>query len=59
MDMHQQKSKMEALKPSEELKFKFGYIKSSLPKYAAELDFDKLSKKCKSFKAFLAALNPK
>lgn len=46
-------------KPSDELKLKFGYLKSSLPKYAAELDFDVLSNKCKSFKAFLAALNPK
>jgi len=45
-------------KPSDELKLKlkFGYIKSSLPKYAAELDFDKLGKNCKSFKAFLDAL---
>ena len=43
-------------KPSEELKVKDGYIKSSLPKYAAELDFDKLVKNCISFKAFLAAL---
>ncbi|CAG0963750.1 hypothetical protein METP2_00964 [Methanosarcinales archaeon] len=46
-------------KPSQELKNKYGYIKSRLPKYAAELDFDVLSNKCKSFKAFLAALNPK
>ncbi len=46
-------------KPSEVLKNKDGYVKSSLPKYAAELDFDVLSNKCKSFKAFLAALNPK
>ena len=46
-------------KPSEELKIKFGYIKSSLPKYAAELDFDTLRKNCKSFKDFLDALNPK
>ena len=46
-------------KPSDELKNKYGYVKSSLPKYAAELDFDVLSNKCKSFKAFLAALNPK
>jgi len=43
-------------KPSDELKLKFGYIKSSLPKYAAELDFDKLGKNCKSFKAFLDVL---
>lgn len=43
-------------KPSDELKLKFGYMKSSLPKYAAELDFDKLGKNCKSFKAFLDAL---
>jgi hypothetical protein len=42
-------------KPSEELKLKlkFGYIKSSLPKYAAELDFDKLRKNSKSFKYFI------
>jgi len=46
-------------KPSDELKLKFSYIKSSLPKYAAELDFDKLGKNCKSFKAFLGALTPK
>ncbi|MFZ3383929.1 MAG: hypothetical protein WA144_08390 [Candidatus Methanoperedens sp.] len=46
-------------KPSEVLKNKDGYVKSRLPKYAAELDFDVLSNKCKSFKAFLAALNPK
>lgn len=43
-------------KPSEVLKNKDGYIKSSLPKYAAELDFDALSNNCKSFKAFLVAL---
>jgi hypothetical protein len=43
-------------KPSNELKLKFGYIKSSLPKYAAELDFDILGKNCKSFKDFLDAL---
>ena len=43
-------------KPSDELKLKFSYIKSSLPKYAAELDFDKLGRNCKSFKAFLDAL---
>ncbi|CAG0983357.1 hypothetical protein METP2_02117 [Methanosarcinales archaeon] len=46
-------------KPSDALKNKDGYIKSRLPKYADELDFDVLSNKCKSFKAFLAALNPK
>ncbi len=45
-------------KPSDELKNQYGYIKSSLPKYAAELDFDKLQKNCKSFKAFLNALTP-
>lgn len=45
-------------KPSDELKIKFGYIKSSLPKYASELDFDELSKKCKSFDDFLNALTP-
>ncbi len=45
-------------KPSDELKNKEGYIKSSLPKYASELDFDELQKKCKSFKAFLDALMP-
>jgi len=45
-------------KPSEELKVKFGYIKSSLPKYAVELDFNALVKKSKSFKAFLDALIP-
>ncbi len=44
-------------KPSDELK-KEGYIKSSLPKYARELDFDKLQKKCRSFKDFLNALRP-
>ncbi len=42
-------------KPSDELK-KEGYAKSGLPKYAAELDFDKLQKNCRSFKAFLSAL---
>ena len=42
-------------KPSDELK-KEGYTKSSLPKYAVELDFDKLQRNCKSFKAFLNAL---
>ncbi|MFA4957875.1 MAG: hypothetical protein WC556_12970 [Candidatus Methanoperedens sp.] len=46
-------------KPSDELKLKFGYIKSSLPKYADELDFDKLGKNCESFKAFLDALTQK
>ena len=48
-------------KPSEELKskLKLGYIKSSLPKYAAELDFDKLGKNSKSFKDFLVALTSK
>lgn len=45
-------------KPSEELKAQIGYKKSSLPKYAAELDFDKLQKNCKSFKTFLSALMP-
>ena len=45
-------------KPSKELKNKKGYTKSSLPKYASELDFDKLQKNCKSFKAFLNALTP-
>ncbi len=44
-------------KPSDELK-KEGYTKSSLPKYASELDFDKLQKNCKSFEAFLKALTP-
>lgn len=43
-------------KPSDELKNKLGYRKSSLPKYASELDFDKLIKKSKSFIAFLNAL---
>ncbi len=42
-------------KPSDELK-KEVYTKSSLPKYASELDFDKLQKICRSFKAFLNAL---
>jgi hypothetical protein len=46
-------------KPSDELKLKFGYIKSNLPKYAAELDFDKLGNNCKSFKAFLDSLTSK
>ncbi|MCZ7384531.1 MAG: hypothetical protein O8C63_07260 [Candidatus Methanoperedens sp.] len=45
-------------KPSKELKNKFGYLKSSLPKYANELDFDELQKKCNSFKAFLKSLMP-
>ncbi|MFA4935062.1 MAG: hypothetical protein WC568_04420 [Candidatus Methanoperedens sp.] len=45
-------------KPSDELKNKEGYIKSSLPRYASELDFDELQKKCSSFKAFLKALTP-
>jgi hypothetical protein len=45
-------------KPSEELKSQFRYKKSSLPKYASELDFDKLIKKSKSFIAFLNALQP-
>jgi hypothetical protein len=45
-------------KPSDELKSKFGYEKYKLPKYAAELDFDKLQRNCKSFKAFLNALTP-
>ncbi len=43
-------------KPSEELKNNDGYIKSRLPKYADELDFDKLQKNCKSFKTFMKAL---
>jgi len=43
-------------KPSEKLKMEFGYVKSSLPKFAADLDFDKLQKNCKSFKDFLKAL---
>jgi len=46
-------------KPSDELKLKFRYIKSSLPKYASELDFDKLGKNSKSFKAFFEALTSK
>ncbi len=46
-------------KPSEELKDKFRYRKWSLPKYANELDFDKLRKNCKSFKEFLKALTQK
>ena len=46
-------------KPSEELKIKDGYIKSRLPKYAYELDFDILRKNCRSFKEFLEALIPK
>jgi hypothetical protein len=45
-------------KPSDELKNQYGYIKSSLPKYAAELDFDKLQRNCRSFKAFLNSLTP-
>lgn len=45
-------------KPSEELKNKLGYKKSSLPRYAYELDFDILRKKSKSFGAFLKALQP-
>lgn len=45
-------------KPSEELKRKYGYEKYKLPKYANELDFNKLKKNCKSFKAFLNALIP-
>lgn len=45
-------------KPSDELKNQFGYKKSSLPKYANELDFDILIKKSKSFIAFLNALQP-
>ena len=43
-------------KPSEELKNQFRYKKSSLPRYASELDFDKLIKKSKSFIDFLNAL---
>ncbi len=45
-------------KPSEELKRNFGYEKHKLPKYANELDFNKLQKNCNSFKAFLNALIP-
>lgn len=45
-------------KPSEVLKNKFRYTKSSLPRYASELDFDELQKKCKSFNDFLNALAP-
>ncbi len=45
-------------KPSEELKNQFGYKKSSLPRYAHELNFDKLRKNSKSFSAFLKALHP-
>ncbi|MDP2767658.1 MAG: hypothetical protein Q8O41_09455 [Candidatus Methanoperedens sp.] len=45
-------------KPSEELKNKFRYTKSNLPRYASELDFDELQKKCKSFNDFLNALTP-
>jgi len=44
-------------KPSDELKI-HGYEKYKLPNYASELDFDKLRKNCKSFKAFLNALTP-
>ncbi len=43
-------------KPSEELKNQFRYKKSILPRYASELDFDKLIKKSKSFIDFLNAL---
>ncbi len=46
-------------KPSEELKNYDGYIKSRLPKYADELDFNILGKNCRSFKEFLDALIPK
>jgi len=46
-------------KPSDELKNQCGYEKWKLPKYAAELDFDKLGKNCKSFKDFRDALTPK
>jgi hypothetical protein len=45
-------------KPSDELKSQFRYKKSSLPKYASELDFDKLIKKSKPFIDFLNALQP-
>lgn len=46
-------------KPSEELKNKFKYTKSRLPRYASELDFEVLmKKKCKSFISFLNALKP-
>lgn len=43
-------------KPSDELKNQFGYTKSSLPKYANELNFDELRKNSKSFNDFLIAL---
>ncbi|MCZ7402953.1 MAG: hypothetical protein O8C61_12090 [Candidatus Methanoperedens sp.] len=46
-------------KPSDELKTKYSYEKWKLPQFAAELDFDKLGKNCKSFKDFLDALTPK
>lgn len=45
-------------KPSDELKIKYGYEKYELPKYASELDFDKLQRESKSFQSFLAALKP-
>ena len=51
--------KWKHLKPSEELKNYDGYIKSRLPKYADELDFDILGKKSRSFKEFLDALTSK
>lgn len=44
-------------KPSDELKRTSGYMKSSLPKYANELDFHALRKNCRSFNEFLDALN--
>ncbi len=44
------------LKPSEELKKKFGYEKSHLISYSDKLDFDRLLKDCRSFKSFLSAL---
>ncbi|GFO97402.1 hypothetical protein ig2599ANME_1604 [groundwater metagenome] len=45
-------------KPSDELKIQYGYTKNSLPKYATELDFGELQKKCRSYKDFLYALTP-
>jgi hypothetical protein len=50
------KLKCKHSKPSDELKIRFGYIKSSLPKYANDLDFDELQRKCRSFNDFLSAL---
>jgi hypothetical protein len=57
--MYRKNLKWKHSKPSEELKIKDGYIKSRLPKYADELDFDILRKNCRSFTEFLDALNPK